>query len=114
MLIDPKNIVFETRDDVIDFVTKGFIPPKKSNFEKVMNKVKNPDDEATFNSNKGKEVTILDSAMNEEERKLLEEMMNRVYGNRVSNRNKLFTGISFMTAGSIGAALLYRLIKNKK
>lgn len=36
-LVDPKNIIFENDLDIIDYATAGVIPPRKANFDLVMN-----------------------------------------------------------------------------
>ena len=89
MLVDPKRVVFETKEDIVDYVTKGFFPPMESNFNEVMNKVRNPDNASDPNlvCKRGKEVIIDNSVVSDEDRQILDEVLTKVYENRVRNRN---------------------------
>lgn len=116
MLIDPKKIKFETSDDVVDYVTRGFLPPLEKNFELVMKRTSN----LNIGGEPGKDVIILDSVFNRNDlggyedimmaRKITENVLRRVHKNRVRNRNR------FLVAGGIVASLFLarKLMKKKK
>ena len=91
MLIDPTKVVFETKDDIVDYVSKGLFPPTQSQFDQVMHKVKNPDEstDCSLGFRKGKEVIITNEVMSDEEKQILADVLTRVYGNRVQNRNNV-------------------------
>ena len=93
MLIDPKKVQFESKNDVIDYVTRGFIPPRREHFKQVMDKVKNPDPAGSNQSEKwGNEVTISEEKISEKEREELGDILPKVYENRVRNRTKFLIG----------------------
>lgn len=112
MLIDPQYVVFETKEDIVDYITKGILPPKRSHFNKVITKIKCPDNHVYVELNKGKEVVIEDSVILESERELMEDVMKRVYENRVTNRNILLGSLGAI--GSVFGLLIYLLNSKKK
>jgi hypothetical protein len=108
MLTDPKMIKFESRRDVVDYVTRGFLPPLRKDFNKVMAKLDNPDSEVDVKSKRGKEVVIPDGIINKETRHVMKELMEDVYENRVENRKKLFIVVA---AASVLSYLIGRMKK---
>ena len=109
MLIDPKKVQFETQNDVIDYITKGFLPPRKEHFDKVIDKVRTPDNVDYAYQQRGKEVVISENVISENDRKLIDSILTKVYENRIRNRNKLLIGI-----GSAFALMTGLSIRNKR
>jgi hypothetical protein len=112
MLIDPKNVVFETKDDVIDYVSKGIFPPREEHFNQVMNKVRTPDEknDPTLMCKKGREVVIDNTVIPESDREVLGDVLTRVYGNRVEKRDTILT----LAGLGIAGVLLYGLFGPEK
>lgn len=101
MFIDPKKIAFETREDIVDYVSRGFLPPPKSHFDQVMDKVRNPDEnDETISAKKGKEVVIPKTII-KEDAAILENILTRVYKNRIRNRNITLAGLGTLATGVI-------------
>lgn len=98
MLMKPEKIAFEYANDVVDYVSRGMVPSRK-NFEKIINKVKNPDEDDSITTN---EVYIPKKIFINYDKDTMDITMRRVYENRVRNRN---IGI-----GIIGAMVLGLLI----
>jgi hypothetical protein len=90
MYVDPKRIKFESTNDLVDYASKGFIP-KKEYWHKFIEKVRTPDIPLSIQQKAGKEVIVSENLFNEEKngKQVLEETLDRVYQNRVENRNKL-------------------------
>lgn len=111
MFIDPKKVVFETKDDVIDYVSKGFFPPRESHFNELMNKVRNPDEknDIALACKKGKEVVIDNTIIPEADRKVLEEVLSKVYENRVETRDTVLT----LAGIGVAATVLYNFFSSK-
>lgn len=107
MFVDPKRVAFETKEDIIDYVSGGILPPRESHFNKVMEKLKNPQDstDPTLKCKRGKEVIIDDTVVPEKDREVLANAMARVYGNRVEKRDTVLT----VAGAGIVATLLYAL-----
>ena len=107
MFINPKKVAFETKDDIIDYVSGGFLPPRQSHFDKVINKVRNPNDslDPTLECKRGREVVIDDTVIPEGDREVLADVLTRVYGNRIEKRDII------LTVAGIGmiAAVIYSL-----
>lgn len=102
MLLDPSKIVFESKEDVIDYITKG-LPPTRDNFEKVMAAMNNPVHDC-YTRNPG-EVIIKESAVNCSEKEIItvNEICRQVYNNRRRNRNiAIGIGIGVTAAVVIG------------
>jgi CRISPR/Cas system CMR-associated protein Cmr3 (group 5 of RAMP superfamily) len=101
MIIDPKFVRFESKDDLIDYVSKGIFPPPKSNFDAVMQKINNPDEvDDTFNAKKGHEVIVPNFIFkNDQDRTSLKTTLGRVYKNRKKNQNKILAGIAIVLGG---------------
>ena len=91
MLVDPKKVCFESQDDVVDYVTKGFLPPLRKHFDQVMEKVDSPNP-VGYEGRRGEEVLISETAIPEIDRKTLRKVMDKVYRNRVMNQNKAIIG----------------------
>lgn len=109
MITDPKTIVFETPDDLIDYVTRGIVPSNK-NFNEFINAVKNP---STGERNKDvvfitkDALTYKDTITREEE---LEKLLRRVYKNEVRKRNE-----TIITAGiGLLAISAFKLLSENK
>ena len=111
MLIDPKRVVFETKDDVIDYVSKGIFPPTEAHFKQVMDKVRTPDEKNDPNliCKKGREVVIDNTVIPESDREVLEDVLTRVYGNRVEKRDTMLTLVGL----GIVATVAYKLFSSK-
>ena len=105
MVVQPERIAFTEQDDIIDYVTKG-LPPTKKNFEKVISKVKNPDNSGDFyyrNAPKaGVEVVINDYVVPYDQRDQLDHTLKRVYKNRIQNRNTILIVGGLAVLGAIG------------
>lgn len=90
MIINPAKIEFESRDDIIDYISKG-LPPSRKNFYEVMDKVEYPNSSSTYARlapRAGEEVIIVERLIPEDERRTYEYILSRVYHNRVVRRNK--------------------------
>ena len=105
MIVQPERIAFTEQDDIIDYVTKG-LPPTKKNFEKVISKVKNPDNSGDFyyrNAPKaGVEVVINDYVVPYDQRDQLDHTLKRVYKNRIRNRNTILIVGGLAVLGALG------------
>lgn len=102
-ITDPRRIVFENENDVIDYVCKG-LPPRKANFELVMNKIKFPDsyDETGGEApNPGSELYIPDSIFMDLDPDTMEAVLRRVYKNRCFHRNCTIGAIALITGAVI-------------
>lgn len=104
-IISPEKIVFETEADLIDYVTKGFVPTKKS-FEKFMSKMYNPNGEDEVRDPNSNEVFIPDRVFFNCDRDTMDMVLRQVYANRVRNRNIMLTAI-----GVIGGIMLIGTIR---
>jgi len=85
LLVDPKSIVFEDRDDIINYVSKG-LPPTKKNFKKVMAACSDPIDEE-LNTYSPDDVVIPKELMLSIDREEFISVMQKVYENNCRNRN---------------------------
>ena len=97
MIISPEKIVFENTTDIVDYVSRGMIPTRK-NFEKVMLKVRCPDETEVAED----EVYIPNRIFINCDENALNDALTRVYENRVRNRN--------ITLAVVGIAALSLLI----
>ena len=106
MLTKPEKILFESPSDIVDYVSKGMVPSGK-NFERVMLKVRMPDD----NNHEPdlKEVYIPERAMINCDSHTMEMALRRVYENRVRNRN-----ITLALIGTAAITLLLGSMGSKK
>lgn len=105
MLIDPKKLVFETRADIIDYVSRGFVPHRKY-FNAVMSKVANPDASFTIPDKITKEVVIPEGIIPDEEKEMFDRVMRRIYDNRARNRDVALSCGMF-------ALLLWRILRRR-
>ena len=104
MFIDPKRVMFESQKDVIDYVSGGILPPSKSQFEEMINRVRNPlDSTKDTTSLVGNDVIITDKVVPDDEKEMLDKVLRRVYENRVKRRN------AYILIGVLaGVALWYK------
>lgn len=104
----PETITFGSIQDIVDYVTKG-LPPSKQNFDKMIFKVRNPDDDDTMIDNDGEpQVVIRERSLMQYDNDQLADVLERVYRNNVRNRN-LTIGIGTI----VTAVLLGSLIRTK-
>lgn len=106
MFTDPTKIVFENTNDVIDYVSRGMVPSRK-NFEKVMCAVRFPTPEGAT-SEEGS-VNIPARLFIDCDTDTMNEALQRVYENRVRNRN-----IGLGVIGIIAAGLIFGKVSGKK
>lgn len=104
-IISPEKVVFETESDLVDYVTKGFVPTKKS-FEKVMSKMYNPNSDDEVRDPNSNEVFIPGRVLLNCDRGTMDMVLRQVYANRVRNRNIILT-----TIGVIGGVMLIGAIR---
>lgn len=102
-VFNPKRIVFESEEDVIDYVSRG-LPPTKKNFDQFITAVKSPADELSV---KGDGVSIPRSIFIECDNATMDIALRRVYANRIHNRNILLT-----TAGIIAGVICIGAIRS--
>ena len=76
ILIKPENILWESRNDVIDYVGHG-LPPRKKDFEKVIDALHGRND-----INIPTDITIMDQDE-------FEDIVRRIYENNCRRRNRL-------------------------
>ena len=100
MLTDPSKIVFESTNDVVDYVSRGFVPSRK-NFERVMLAVRVPTPDGVI-PEKGT-VSVPERLFINCDNNTMNAALQRVYENRVRNRN---IGIGIM-AGIVIAGLVF-------
>lgn len=103
MLGNPKKMVFESTNDVVDYVSKGMIPSRK-NFEKVMLRIRRPD-----TTHEEGQVYIPEHLFINCDNETLNSTLERIYANRVRNRN-----ITIGVIGGIAAVLLFGGMSSKK
>jgi len=115
MTNNPRGTKFDTKEDIINYVTKTLLPPPKEYFNELIEKVRIPDarDDDNLSKKIGKEVVIKDDVMTEEERKMMEQTLTTVYQNRVKNRNKLLIvgGQLILTSIILGVLFSRKRIK---
>lgn len=107
-IISPEKIVFESQEDLVDFVTRGLVPSKK-NFEKVMAKMYYPNADDEVRDPNSKELFIPERLFIQCDRDTMNIVLNRVYANRVRNRN-----IILVAAGVVGSVMLLGAIRGNK
>lgn len=100
MLIKPESVKFESLNDIIDYVGLN-LPPSKENYDKVVHKVVNPDENNIEDSND--DVIIHKNIFDREDNETVANVLDRVYENRIKNRNNLaiLSGIAFVTGALI-------------
>lgn len=82
MFMKVENMQFESKSDFVDYVCGGFLPPSKRDFNFVIDKIMNPD-------NLDNPVVMFKDIFTEEEKPLFVYLLQRMYTNRVKNRNIL-------------------------
>lgn len=102
---NPSNIEFETKTDLIDYVTKGGIP-RKTYFENFIKGVKYPMPEGINDF----DVKVPDEIISADERPIVADILTKVYKNRVGNRRKVIIGIT--TIAIIGSLVKQFLKKD--
>lgn len=100
MLIKPEKIVFETPNDIIDYVSRGMVPCRK-NFEQLMYHVRVPDDQIIEVKEK-RDIYVPAEMFIDIDQATFEATMRRVYENRVRNRN--------ITLGIVGAVAVVAFV----
>lgn len=105
MFMDPKKAVFTSVEDLVDYVEKG-LPPTKSDFEQVIEKIKMPNSVAdpTLLQKTGKEVIVTDLVVKKGNAETIEAVLNRIYENR---RSRYKTGLIAVAVIGILGALAY-------
>lgn len=106
MIIDPKRVAFHSTTDVVDYVSRGPIP-KPENYRLVVEKFRNPDSIGSVDSKIGKEVVISEEVVNPVTADDIAAALDRVYENRVHNRNVAIgigAGIALITVGALFAS----------
>jgi len=100
MLISPESIKFENSNDIVDYIGYG-LPPTKSNYEKIVDKILNPDANDTVDTNDT--VTIPNKIFNNVDTETFLNTLDRVYDNRIKNRNNtlIAAGVSILVGGII-------------
>lgn len=96
MITKPDKIKFESSMDVVDYISKGIVPTRR-NFDDIIQKVRYPDEEGSTPV-EGKPYMprrIFINISNDE----MIEVLDRVYKNRVRNRNIRISIASIITAG---------------
>jgi len=105
MIVKPEQIAFESRNDIVDYVSKGIVPSRK-NFEKVKFAINYPTPEGA--TPEAGQINIPKNLFIDCDNKTMVEILDRVYKNRVKQRN-----ITLATIGIICAALLLKGSSNK-
>ena len=97
LLINPKNIIFESKDDIIDYVCAG-LAPRKKDFEAVMDAI--ADKHSGFDNG----ITVSQDLfiMGQEE---FEGILRRIYENNRRTRNYILAGIGIAAVVLIGAKI---------
>ena len=85
LVAKPHQIQFDSKESIIDYVSRG-LPPTKKNYQLLKEKIQNPDNEYS-DVTPGKDVIINEDLFNGINRQEFEEILDRVYKNQVRNRN---------------------------
>lgn len=119
IMMDPSKLVFESDNDVIDYVTKGLIPPRKKNFDLVMSALKSYSENPIIEeggamysysiSDDGKDISI--KMKNIAHPDSLKECMERVQKNRTNNMKKVLIGAGVISILIIGGHV--KMIKKR-
>lgn len=109
-IIDPKKVVFETEEDVVDYVSRG-LPPSKKKYKEFINRVSSPLNDLDMDDSEivGDTVIIRESLFLDCDKDTLQRSLERVYANRIRNRNIILT-LAAVTAG----AILFGSIKSSR
>lgn len=108
----PKHVEFATKDDVVDYVSKGLFPPRKVYYDSVVNKLKDPDP-VIDSSKRGKEVQIHEDVVPLCIREDMIDVLDRIYENRRRNVKKVIGGVTAVIAG-ITAGVVTKKVRDKK
>lgn len=106
MIINPNRIQFETKNDVIDYVTKG-LPPSRKNFDIAMSVLRNSNEdvvtESEFESDVINVIPMTNNSIipNDHDREMIDAALTRVYENRIRNRNIAIGITGVVVAGII-------------
>lgn len=109
MLVQPGRVQFASKEDIINYVSKGLFPPSKKHFNALMNKVKNVNVDDVADD--PMMPVHLKMELTREERHLLDVILTKIYANRVRNRNIFIIGS--LTFTIIVSALIFFIIKNR-
>lgn len=114
MIINPNKIAFHSEYDVVDYVTKGFVP-KQEDYQRVIAKLRHPDPISTINEKIGKEPVIPENMIEPYSAEILADALDRVYHNRKRNQ-KVCIGVAIgVTAAClVGATCCYIDKKDSK
>ena len=91
ILVQPEHVIFNSRQDIVDYVSKG-LPPTKNNFIRLQQALYSPID---FNGKEhppceyGKDVIINKKVIDNIDIDEFNSILTRVYQNNVRNRNIL-------------------------
>lgn len=92
MIIDPKYVEFQHRNDVVDYVSRGLFPPRQAYYESLKKKVENPDPVVSSSRN-GKEVQLHQDVIPVGVRNDMIDVLDRIYENRRRNVKKVVYGV---------------------
>ena len=105
LLVDPKNVVFESRTDIVDYVAKG-IPPRKKDFNKVMEAIHQQGEDVDGVSIPS-DIFIVDA----EE---FESVLRRIYEVNCRKRNLIIAGIGIAAALFVGSKIVSHAKEKKE
>lgn len=106
MMTDITKIQFESKGDIVDYVTRGPLPPKEEDFELLIDAIAHYDDDNEI-MNEEKKVHIVDGVFpKSDEIQIFIYFLKRAYENRKRNRN-----CAFVFFGLMGSYLLTRLFR---
>lgn len=111
MITKPEKIKFETSDDIVDYISKG-LPPTKRNYEKIKEAINTPikieiTDEML---QKQDQVLITQPMVGTLDEDTLLKVCDRVYHNRVKERNLILMMVGIGVLGALG----FGIASNKK
>lgn len=109
MIINPERIVFESTNDIVDYISKGF-PPTKNQFDRLMTAVNNPVD-SRESRRPGYDVIITKECVKDWNdpvyvQNTVNEILNEVYKNKVAMRNTVIATGAVVIVGGIAIAAL--------
>ena len=91
--INPERVVFESTDDIIDYVSKG-IAPRRKDFNKVIRCINEPMTDDEIESASSNDVVIPDNIFIGIDKEQFKDVLTRVYRNNCRKRNGIVIGIS--------------------
>ena len=110
MILPPEKVMFNSQQDIIDYVSRG-LPPTQKEFSNLMERIQRPMtyEEIMKSRNKNENlVYIEDRLFMNIEKEQFENILNRVYENNVRNRNVLLFSIGVVSIGLIGGMLFHK------